>query len=544
MKRAHVFDIICAWIGAPVCTDAYRIPKQKNNKFKIMKHLFISLFWAISTMGLTGQNFNANLSAKLDYMLDSLVTYFTNTEGMAAGVYVPGQGIWTGASGWSHAGVPITTDMEFGLASNSKLFTAVVLLKLAEDNVLSLEDPLSMWIPSFANINSSITIRQLLNHTSGVSDPFFTTGLLDFINTNPTYYFTPEEVLGWVGAPLFAPGTGYGYSNANYILAGMVAHSATGIPIAQLIRTIILDPLGLAHSFYDIEEAELGTIAHRWDGGVDMHNVSRISLNTAGGPAGSLFSTAADMAQWFRDLMSGQVINENSMAEMTSFESPGNYGLGIALFTFFGHPCWGHGGSTTGYKSRTIYDPCMQAAVIGLSNSNPSAVDGITAKLYEVLTIYLPACATAISGNTTVCAGTPSVTYTLPAIANASSYVWTLPPGATGASNTNTITVNYGNNASSGEITVRGSNEYGEGSAASLYINVTINPQPVIWGVQNSCADQVQTYTTTAGAPGTIYEWNITNGSILSGCGENDISCTVQWNEGSTGTINLTTTTP
>jgi len=478
-------------------------------------------------------------------MLDSLVTYFANnTMGMAAGVYVPGMEIWTGENGLSYAGVPITADMEFGLASNSKLFTAVVMLKLAEDNVLSLEDPLSMWIPTFTNINSSITIRQLLNHTSGVSDPFIDTGLMDFIDNNPTYYFTPEEVLGWVGVPLFAPGAGYGYSNANYILAGVVAESATGSPISLLIRNIILEPLGLSHSFYDLEEAELGTIAHRWDDGVDMHNVSRISLNTAGGASGSLFSTVADMAQWFHALMTGQVINETSLAEMTTFLSPGNYGLGIGLFTFFGHTCWGHGGSTTGYKSRTIYDPCMQAAVIGLSNSNPSAVDGITAKLYEVLTLYLPACATAISGTTTLCAGTSSVTYTHPVIANASSYVWTLPPGATGTSNTNTITVNFANNASSGEITVRGSNEYGEGSATSLYINVISNPLPAISGVQNSCADQVQTYTTTAGAIGTIYNWIISNGSVLSGCGENDISCTVQWNEGSTGTITLTTTTP
>lgn len=100
---------------------------------------------------------------------------------MAASVYYPGQGIWTGASGLSYSGHPITADMEFGLASNSKLFTSVMLLKLAEQQVLSLEDSLHEWLPNYNNINPNVTIRQLLNHRSGIDDMFYTQAHLDSI---------------------------------------------------------------------------------------------------------------------------------------------------------------------------------------------------------------------------------------------------------------------------------------------------------------------------------------------------------------------------
>lgn len=501
-------------------------------------------FLIFATQLANAQTFNANLAVKLQTTLDSLVTMFTNTKGMSASVYYPGQGIWNGTSGVSYPGQPITSDMKFGIASNTKLFTAVTILKLTENNVLSLDDALSDWIPTYPNVNPNITIRQLLNHTSGVSDPFLYGSLIDTVEAHPTHAYTPQEVLTWLGAPIFSPGTGYSYSNVNYILAGMVAESATGIPISQLIRDNILTPLQLNDNFYDLEEPEINPIAHRWDNGVDIHTTSRISLNTSAGPAGSLFSTSSNIVQWYQLLMSGQVLNANSFAELTTFATPGNYGLGLGLFTFFGKTCWGHGGTTTGYKSRTIYDPCMKASVCGLSNSTPSAVDGITAKLYEVLINYLPYCAPSITGATTVCQAQNDVTYTVPAIANATSYIWTLPSGATGTSNTNTITVNYGATAVSGNITVKGNNSYGYGAASSINITVKPTPIPIILGNTDNCVGSIQTYTATSGVVGSSYVWNISNGIVINGCGLNNANCTIQWGSAANGSITLTQTNP
>lgn len=436
------------------------------------------LFLSAAFLSAHAQQFNPNLAAKLQETLDTQVATFTDTKGVSASVYYPGQGIWKGTSGMSYAGHPITSDMEFGLASNTKLFTAAAILKLVEGNVLNLNDQLHKWLPKYANVDTTITIRQLLNHTSGVAD-VFTTESLAYIDANPTHVFTTAEVMALIGPKLFNPGASFSYSNTNYILAGMVAESATGQHISKIIRDSILTPLQLDSTFFDGKETVLGTIAHPWNNGVDGINISRAALNSAGNGTGAMYSTAGEMAQWYQALLSGQVLNPNSLAQMLTFLPPGNYGFGISSMQIFGRTVWGHGGSNSGYKSRMFYDPDMKAVVCGLSNSNPSAIDGaITGVLLKVLVDYLPASAGTISGTTSVCQGQTSIKYTVPAITNAVSYIWTLPDGATGTSATNSITVNYSASAVSGIITVKGSNTYGDGAISKL--PVTVHPLPVV----------------------------------------------------------------
>lgn len=298
------------------------------------------------------QSFNPNLAAMLQDTLDSYVSMISNIKGMSVSVYLPGQGTWNATSGLSYAGQPITKDMRFGIASNSKLFVSTAILILAEDNVLSLNDSVKKWLPDHANVDPTITIRQLLNHTSGLPDPIFAAPWKDTIKNNPTRVFTEEEVLSWLGAPLSAPGNNYNYSNVNYILAGMIAKQATGFHISKIIRDRILTPLDMDSTFYDVQEAENGVIAHRWWDLVDYNDTSRVGLNSAGGCAGSMFSTASEMTQWYHALFSGQFLNDASMAELTNFLPTSNpnsdYGLGLALDRFQGYTFWGHGGSTWG----------------------------------------------------------------------------------------------------------------------------------------------------------------------------------------------------
>ncbi|MBK7957742.1 MAG: serine hydrolase [Bacteroidetes bacterium] len=454
-----------------------------------MMKFYISILLLFNSHWLTAQ-INTNLATKLQDTLTLMGNMLSaSTQGISAGIYVPGQGYWQGVSGVSHPGQPMKSGMELGLASNSKLFVAVAMLKLAQGGTISLNDSLSKWIPNYPNVKPFITIRQLLNHTSGIADPFLDSTLLDTVKKYPNKLYTPNEVLAWTGLQKNNPGAGYHYSNVNYILAGMIAKNATGNHISKVIRDSILTPLNMDSTFYDVEEAAVGTLAHRWDNGIDLHDTSRISVNSSGGPAGSLFSTSREMAQWFNALMSGQVLNANSFNELTNFLLPGNYGLGLQKTIFFGRTTWGHGGSTIGYKSRTIYDPCMKTTVIGLSNGDYSAVDGITAILYRVLTELLPNCPGNIAGATSVCQGQNSVTYTVPPILNANTYIWTLPTGATGVSTTNSITVNYGLAAVSGNITVKGnSNTYGPGTENSLFI--TVKPRKTSSFNQTICSNQ------------------------------------------------------
>ncbi|MBI3260707.1 MAG: serine hydrolase [Ignavibacteriae bacterium] len=510
-----------------------------------MKTLFITLgiilfFVLISGNSTSAQQFNANLAAKLQQTLDAQLAAFPDTKGVSASVYYPGQGIWKGTSGVSYAGHPITSDMEFAIASNTKLFTAVAIMKLVESNKLSLNDQLHKWLPKYANVDSSITIRQLLNHKSGVAD-VFNAASMAFIDANPAHVFTIAEVMAWVGPKLFKPGAGFSYSNTNYILAGMVAESASGIEIHKIIRDSILIPLQLDSTFYDGKETVLGTIAHPWEKKVDVFNISRTALNTLGTSCGAMFSTAGEMAQWYQALMSGQVVNANSLKEITTFLSPGNYGFGFSTSKLFGRTVWGHGGTNTGYNSRMFYDPEMKTTLCGLSNSNPSVIDGaILGVMYKALVDALPATAGVISGSATVCQGQNSVTYTVPVITKASSYVWTLPNGASGISVTNSITVNYGASAQSGAITVCGSNSYGNGAPATLPIIVNQVPTVVITGATEVAINALKQYSIQQ-IQGTI-TWIISGGIIKSGQGTSQIS--VAWGGAGTGSISASILLP
>lgn len=457
-----------------------------------------------------------------------------NIKGMSAAVYIPGQGIWKGVAGVSYTGQPLTADMRMGIASNTKLFVAAMMLKLAENNIISLDDSLKKWLPTYTNVNPDIKIRQLLNHTSGISDPIFISPWMDTINKNPTRVFTPAEVLSWLGAPLFAPGTGYGYSNVNYILAGMIAKNATGYHISRLIRDSILTPLNMDSTFYDVEEPSNGILAHRWWNTIDYHDTSRVGLNTAGGCAGSIFSTASEMVQWYNALFDNRVIRQSSINELTDFLGTGtpgyDYGLGLSRETTQSRTYWGHGGSTWGYRSKMIYDSCAHITVGGFTNCFPSGMESVTFLLYRAIKNHIPGCSGPMTGNTTICAGTNGVTYSVPAIPGATSYVWELPAGVSGSSATNAITVNFGTGATSGVITARGVNSYGAGGYASLAVTVHPKPAtPVITQAGNKLSSTApignQWYDANGLIPGaTASTFNITAGGTyycivtIAGC--------------------------
>ena len=199
----------------------------------------ISLFFS---QNIQAQIFNSTLASRLQNTIDSILIA-KDIKGISAGVYIPSMGTWQGVSGISHPGVPITHDMEFAIASNTKLFTAVLLLKLAENNKLSIDDSLHEFLPSYKNIDSNITIRQLLNHTSGLDDVTSIPGYPDSIMNNPKRMYTASELLTWAGPPAFAPGKGWEYCNTNYLIAGLIAEKVTGQPYGKLIRDSILLPL-------------------------------------------------------------------------------------------------------------------------------------------------------------------------------------------------------------------------------------------------------------------------------------------------------------
>lgn len=331
------------------------------------------------------QGFDPQLSTRLQFTLDSM-RIVNNIKGISACIIYPGMGTWKGVSGVSHAGSPVTSDMEFGIASNTKLFTGVLLLKLAEHGILHLDDSLHAYLPTMANIDSSITIRQLLNHTSGLADVTNVVGYADSILLNPNHVYSPSDVMTWVGAPLFAAGTGWDYCNTNYLLAGMIAESATGKSYGQLLHDSILGPLQLDSTFLDVYDSIVYPVAHPWQGGVDNNGIPRKSLNSASWAAGAMYSTAGEMAQWYQALMNGQVLNPVSMTEMTTFVGSGNYGIGLYETPVLGRIVWQHGGTIWGgYNSSMMYDTTTGIIISVLINQNPSQAFPIARQLLSAI---------------------------------------------------------------------------------------------------------------------------------------------------------------
>lgn len=333
-----------------------------------------------------GQFFDPTLAGKLQFKIDSM-RVAGNLRGISLCVIRPGIGTWTGVSGISHPGTPIHPGMEFGIGSNTKLFTGVLMLKLAEKGIISLNDSLHSFLPAYPNIDSNITIRQLLNHTSGLFDVTSVSGYSDSILANPGRVFKTEELMKWMGPPLFSPGKGWNYCNTNYLLAGLIAERATGKTYARLLRDSILSPLKLDSTFLDVYESVPTLVAHPWQAGKDNFLVPRVAVNSAAWSAGAMYSTASEMAQWYQALMNGRVLNAISFSEMTTFVGSGDYGIGLFRTDVQGRTVWQHGGSIWGgYNSSMLYETASGIIISVLINQQPAKAFQVSAQLLSVLT--------------------------------------------------------------------------------------------------------------------------------------------------------------
>lgn len=346
-----------------------------------------SLFIAILsfTFILNAQTFDPVLASELQNKIDSIRTA-NNLKGISASVFYPGKGTWKGVTGFSNAGTPITSDMLFGIASNTKLFTGVLLLKLVENNTIKLDDSLHKYLPTFNNVDSNITIRQLLNHTSGLADVTNVPGYTDSILSNPNRVYTAMELMKWVGSPLFAAGKSWNYCNTNYLLAGMIAESATGQSYSQLLRDSILTPLQLDSTFLDVYETIIYPTANPWQAGINNNSIPRTALNSAAWAAGAMYSSTGEMVQWYNALMNGQLLNSNSFKEMTTFVGSGNYGIGISREDVNGRTVWTHSGTIWGgYNSSIMYDTATGIIICVLINQLPAQAFQVSIQLLSAL---------------------------------------------------------------------------------------------------------------------------------------------------------------
>ena len=176
-----------------------------------------------------------SLDQRLQIVLDKGIKKF-NIRGVSAAIVFNIDSIWVGTSGVSHDTVLMKPDMLFSIGSITKNFVAALTLKLVEEGTLSLEDKLSEWLPPYPYIDSDITIRQLLNHTSGIYMFWNNDDLWDALKEDRNRIWTPEEVLEYIKEPHFPAGESWRYSNTNYLLMGMIIEKATGNNLPSVLQ--------------------------------------------------------------------------------------------------------------------------------------------------------------------------------------------------------------------------------------------------------------------------------------------------------------------
>jgi D-alanyl-D-alanine carboxypeptidase len=362
-----------------------------------MKKIFLSLLLCLSA----GLSLHAQLppayTARLQTVLDSVCDRY-RIKGVSAAVLVPGAGIWKGTYGESHSGVPITTDMLFGIGSNTKTFIAALMLQLQEDGLVSINDTVGTWFPNKPFINGQITIRQLLNHTSGLYNYTNNPDMFDSLNADYNRVWQPDELLQFVKVPLFAPGAGWSYSNTNYLLAGMIIRQIKQQPVEATLRSRMLTPAGLTHTVYFPQEAAAGTIPHSWylDGASMLDLIDFGYEHTANfsiaGAAGAIMSTAEDNVLFWNKLMTGQIINNASKSQLLQFtpiSSSQGYGLGIfRRRNFNGRTIYTHGGTNIGFINENLADSVTGVCISVLTNqdsiSNSILLNSVISALHKV----------------------------------------------------------------------------------------------------------------------------------------------------------------
>ncbi|WP_329087171.1 serine hydrolase domain-containing protein [Streptosporangium sp. NBC_01469] len=285
-----------------------------------------------------------------------------------------GSGEWFGSAGVAdtNTGRKRRQHERFRIGSATKAFTATVVLKLAAEHKLGLDDTVDKWLPGLVKGNGydgrEITVRQLLNHTSGIFNygndkEFFATGqgAAWFEHRYDTY--TPEQLVqvALANPPYFEPGKGFGYSNTNYVLAAMIVEKATGRTYSEELTRQIFRPLGLTGTYLPGREAKIrGSHPVHYstlfspDANPRIYDATEMNQSFAWA-AGGIVSTTSDLNRFFGALLGGRLLPLAQQREMFTTVATQNwipdtrYGLGVfSQKLSCGVTVWGNAGATYG----------------------------------------------------------------------------------------------------------------------------------------------------------------------------------------------------
>jgi CubicO group peptidase (beta-lactamase class C family) len=322
--------------------------------------------------------------------VDELVTKTLADTGVPSAeiaIVRDGRIVLTKAYGKANEGLPARADLPYQIASNSKQFTAMALILLRDEGKLSLDDPVSKFLPGISG-GDRITIRQLLSHTSGLQD-FWPQDYLFAEMTKPT---APQGIVDkWAKKPLdFQPGARWQYSNTGYVVAGMIAEKVSGEPLLAYLNRKIFAPLDM----HPVDQDDTNTPA--FPAGYHRYALGpvRIAQPPARGwlyAAGELSMTAEDLAKWDVARMNRALIPERDWVEQETpvLRSDGRsngYGLGVFNHYQRDRHVIDHGGEAVGFLTQNTVYPDTKDAIIVFTNADFSgATDTLTEGIEKIV---------------------------------------------------------------------------------------------------------------------------------------------------------------
>jgi D-alanyl-D-alanine carboxypeptidase len=283
---------------------------------------------------------------------------------------------------------PIRPGDHYRIASLTKSYVATVVLQLVDEGKLRLDDTVERWLPGLVPAGDRMTIEQLLNHTSGLYDHEQDPEVLEpYVNGDLGYYWSPVRLVELAVSrdPLFGPGeTDHSaYSSTNYLVAGLIVEAATGRSIAHELKQRIFRPLHLAETTYPTRSTRLPSpYAHGYFllGEPPLVDVSAFSPSLSGA-AGAIVSTVDDVADFYRALFSGHLLDPQLLAAMRETPLPASnadlgqrHGLGIERFPTSCGTAWGHSGSFPGYWGYAFSSEDGQRQTVLMVNIDPTAM--------------------------------------------------------------------------------------------------------------------------------------------------------------------------
>ena len=320
--------------------------------------------------------------------LDSIMKHYSTNAmpGLSMAVYSEKEGWWAGAQGY--ASVEDKTPMDEChlqyLQSVSKTYMAVEILQLKEQGKIKLDAPITKYLPviysRYIKNADSITVRMLLNHTSGIPEYNENTGFISEVIEHPLRNFSPMDCLKAIAdeEPQFAPGTKYKYINTNYLLLSLIGNAITGDHAAYMKKNIFT-PLGLKNTYYGNDYNYLKGLnlpQSYWDvfnngKAINVTNFQQMTVVCSKGDDG-IVCTTTDAIKFFKGLMDGKLLKPESMKEMFDFvkDEKGNnrYGMGIIYFDMGGITAYGHGGGGIGAGCGLMYIPSHKTYVFFATN--------------------------------------------------------------------------------------------------------------------------------------------------------------------------------